>query len=92
MIYVVFIRKFDDTNTWNLPVVQGEAFVGFISKSTILNQYRALLKGYSTYVDAVCFIGINKRISSHLNSLLSNDSIAKEEIYDLSDQLMMCQH
>lgn len=41
------IRKFDDTNTWNLPVVAGEKFVGFISKSTVLNQYRQLLKGYS---------------------------------------------
>jgi len=41
------IRKFDDTNTWNLPVVAGEKFVGFISKSTVLNQYRGLLKDYS---------------------------------------------
>ncbi|MGI4750123.1 MAG: chloride channel protein [Janthinobacterium lividum] len=41
------IRKFDDTNSWNLPVLQNEKFVGFISKSTILNQYRELLKGYS---------------------------------------------
>ncbi|MGI4805808.1 MAG: chloride channel protein [Janthinobacterium lividum] len=41
------IRKFDETNTWNLPVLQDEKFIGFISKSTILNQYRALLKGYS---------------------------------------------
>jgi len=41
------IRKFDDTNTWNLPVVEGEKFIGFISKSTVLNQYRELLKGYS---------------------------------------------
>ncbi len=41
------IRKFDDTNTWDLPIVEGEKFVGFISKSTVLNQYRELLKGYS---------------------------------------------
>ncbi|RYE34161.1 MAG: chloride channel protein [Sphingobacteriaceae bacterium] len=41
------IRKFDDTSTWNLPVLQDEKFIGFISKSTILNQYRELLKGYS---------------------------------------------
>lgn len=41
------IRKFDDTHTWNLPVLQDEKFIGFISKSTILNQYRELLKGYS---------------------------------------------
>jgi len=41
------IRKFDDSNTWDLPVVEDEKFVGFISKSTVLNQYRELLKGYS---------------------------------------------
>jgi len=41
------IRKFDDTNSWNLPVLEDDKFVGFISKSTVLNQYRALLKGYS---------------------------------------------
>lgn len=41
------LRQFDDTNNWNLPVVAGDKFVGFISKSTVLNQYRQLLKGYS---------------------------------------------
>jgi CIC family chloride channel protein len=41
------IKIFDETATWNLPVVSGERFVGFISKSAILNRYRELLKEYS---------------------------------------------
>jgi CIC family chloride channel protein len=41
------VKKFDETNTWNLPVVDEHKFVGFISKSSILNQYRQLLKEYS---------------------------------------------
>ncbi len=41
-------KKFDETNTWNLPVIEEDGrFIGFISKSTILNQYRKLLKEYS---------------------------------------------
>ncbi|WP_218128191.1 chloride channel protein [Mucilaginibacter sp. OK268] len=41
------IKKFDETNTWNLPVVENGRFVGYISKSGILNRYRQLLKAYS---------------------------------------------
>ena len=41
------IKKFDETNTWNLPVIKEGRFVGFISKSSVLNQYRVLLKDYS---------------------------------------------
>jgi CIC family chloride channel protein len=41
------IKKFDETATWNLPVVHENRFVGFISKSGILNRYRLLLKEYS---------------------------------------------
>jgi CIC family chloride channel protein len=41
------VKKFDQTNTWNLPVVNGHKFVGFISKSAILNRYRQLLMDYS---------------------------------------------
>lgn len=45
---VSVIKKFDDTGAWNLPVVKvsGE-FVGFISKSAILNSYRQLLRAHS---------------------------------------------
>lgn len=41
------IKKFDETETWYLPVVDQQKFVGFISKYTILNKYRQLLKAYS---------------------------------------------
>ena len=41
------VKKFDETNTWNLPVIENGRFVGFISKSGILNRYRELLKAYS---------------------------------------------
>ncbi|HEY0894982.1 MAG TPA: chloride channel protein, partial [Sphingobacteriaceae bacterium] len=42
---VQIIRKFDESNSWNLPVVgSGGRFTGFISKSTVLNRYRKLLR------------------------------------------------
>jgi CIC family chloride channel protein len=34
------MKKFDDTNAWSLPVVDGDVFVGMISKSQLLNSYR----------------------------------------------------
>lgn len=45
---VSVVKKFDDTGAWNLPVVKvsGE-FVGFISKSGVLNSYRQLLRSHS---------------------------------------------
>lgn len=45
---VKIIQTFDDTSTWNLPVVDEEnRFIGFISKSAMLTSYRQLLKDYS---------------------------------------------
>jgi CIC family chloride channel protein len=41
------IKKFDETASWNLPVIADNRFIGFISKSSILNRYRELLKEYS---------------------------------------------
>jgi CIC family chloride channel protein len=42
------IKKFDETNSWNLPVIDDEEkFMGFVSKSSILNQYRQILVEYS---------------------------------------------
>ena len=42
------VKKFDETATWNLPVVDSEGhFEGFVSKSSILNRYRMILKEYS---------------------------------------------
>lgn len=41
------MRTFDKTNAWNLPVVDGDKYVGFVSKSKIFNSYRKLLRHYS---------------------------------------------
>jgi CIC family chloride channel protein len=41
------IRRFDETHAWNLPVINDKKLVGFVSKSSILNQYRLLLQEYS---------------------------------------------
>jgi CIC family chloride channel protein len=37
------LKKFDDTNQWNLPVVEGKRYVGFVSKSSVLTKYRSEL-------------------------------------------------
>jgi len=37
------MRKFQDTNAWNLPVVERNKYVGFISKSKLLTVYRKKL-------------------------------------------------
>lgn len=38
------MQKFDSTNSWNLPVLDGEnKFTGFISKSKLFNRYRQIL-------------------------------------------------
>ncbi|MEY4926210.1 MAG: hypothetical protein RI894_646 [Bacteroidota bacterium] len=38
------MRKFDETNAWNLPVINENAqYVGFISKSTVFTSYREQL-------------------------------------------------
>jgi CIC family chloride channel protein len=34
------LKKFEDTRQWNLPVVKNKKYLGFVSKSTILTQYR----------------------------------------------------
>lgn len=41
------MKIFDNTNAWNLPVVNGEKYVGFVSKSKIFNSYREILRNYS---------------------------------------------
>lgn len=42
------VKKFDETGAWNLPVVKGNGeFVGFISKSGVLDRYRKLLRSHS---------------------------------------------
>lgn len=41
------MKIFDDTNAWNLPVVDGNRYIGFVSKSKIFNSYREVLRNYS---------------------------------------------
>ncbi|HEX7015464.1 MAG TPA: chloride channel protein [Cyclobacteriaceae bacterium] len=37
------LKKFDETNQWNLPIVDKGRYVGFLSKSSILTRYRGEL-------------------------------------------------
>ena len=41
------MNLFDDTNAWNLPVVEKGQYIGFVSKAKIFNSYRQLLKDFS---------------------------------------------
>ncbi len=34
------IQKFEESGQWNLPVVENEIYIGFLSKSSILDRYR----------------------------------------------------
>lgn len=43
----IVMKKFDDTGAWNLPVVENNKYVGFVSKSKIFNSYRRVLKHYT---------------------------------------------
>lgn len=38
------MRKFERTGAWNLPVLDGEQYIGVVSKSRIFNSYRTRLK------------------------------------------------
>lgn len=40
------MKTFDDTQAWNLPVVDKGKYVGFVSKSKIFNSYRRVLRHY----------------------------------------------
>ena len=41
-------EKFDETQAWNLPVVnEDNQFVGFISRSGLFNSYREVLVSFS---------------------------------------------
>ncbi len=37
------LKKFDETNLWNLPVVDKGQYLGFVSKSSVLSKYRSEL-------------------------------------------------
>ncbi|XP_060556815.1 voltage-gated ClC-type chloride channel ClcB-like [Ruditapes philippinarum] len=36
--------KFEETNQWNLPVIQNQKYAGFLSKSSVLSEYREELR------------------------------------------------
>lgn len=36
-------RKFDDSHAWNLPVLDGDKYVGFVSRSKVFTAYRDVL-------------------------------------------------
>jgi CIC family chloride channel protein len=38
------MRKFEDSQAWNLPVIENQQYIGFVSKSRLFNAYRKLLK------------------------------------------------
>ncbi len=42
------VKKIDELNVWNLPVVNNGKYVGFISKSNVLSHYRNLLLNQSS--------------------------------------------
>lgn len=39
----VVMKKFTDSGAWNLPVLDGKKYIGFVSKSKIFSVYRTLL-------------------------------------------------
>lgn len=41
------MRKFGNTGAWNLPVLDGDKYVGFVSKSKIFSAYRDVLIQFS---------------------------------------------
>ena len=38
------MKKFDETGSWNLPVIGNGQYLGFVSKSSVFNNYRKALK------------------------------------------------
>ena len=45
------MKKFDETGAWNLPVLDGQQYVGIISKSRIFGMYRQLLASDTNRLD-----------------------------------------
>lgn len=41
------MKKFEETGAWNLPVIQDDKYVGFVSKAKIFNTYRRVLQHFS---------------------------------------------
>jgi CIC family chloride channel protein len=43
----IVMQKFAKSKAWNLPVIDGKKYVGFVSKSKLFNAYRKLLVEFS---------------------------------------------
>ena len=41
------MRKFSDSQAWNLPVIDNGKYIGFVSKSKLFNAYRKVLVDFS---------------------------------------------
>ncbi|MCH8903417.1 MAG: chloride channel protein [Bacteroidetes bacterium] len=41
------MKKFEETGAWNLPVIDKDKYVGFVSKSKLFSAYRRMLKQFS---------------------------------------------
>ncbi len=41
------MQKFNSTGAWNLPVIDDDKYVGFVSKSKLFNAYRKVLQDFS---------------------------------------------
>ena len=41
------MEKFQKTGAWNLPVVDNDRYIGFVSKSKLFNDYRKILRNFS---------------------------------------------
>ena len=41
------MAKFEQCGAWNLPVVEGGRYMGFVSRSRLFNAYRKWLKATS---------------------------------------------
>jgi CIC family chloride channel protein len=41
------MTKFEETNAWNLPVIDKGKYIGFVSKSKIFSAYRNMLVQFS---------------------------------------------
>ena len=41
------MRKFEESGAWNLPVLEGDRYIGFVSKSKIFSAYRDVLIQFS---------------------------------------------
>jgi CIC family chloride channel protein len=43
----IVMEKFRESNAWNLPVLDGDQYIGFLSKSRIFSAYRKVLQKHS---------------------------------------------